>query len=39
MKMAEDGQSCYGDDNSDTKGGTWQIGSNDISYHALPGKN
>ncbi|KAK9772694.1 putative Ecp2 effector protein domain-containing protein [Seiridium cardinale] len=39
MKMAETGQSCYGEDNSDTKGGTWQIGSMDISYHALPAKN
>lgn len=39
MKMAESGQSCYGEDHNDSKGGTWQIGSDDISYHALPGKN
>ncbi|KAK0388954.1 hypothetical protein NLU13_2531 [Sarocladium strictum] len=39
MKMATAGQSCYGNDNTDTKGGTWQIGDQDISYHALAGKN
>lgn len=39
MKMATAGQSCYGNDNTDTKGGTWQIGDHDISYHALAGKN
>ncbi|KAF2269068.1 hypothetical protein CC78DRAFT_564830 [Lojkania enalia] len=25
---------CYGSDNKDTKGGTWQVGDEDISYHA-----
>ncbi|ETS83889.1 hypothetical protein PFICI_05765 [Pestalotiopsis fici W106-1] len=39
MKMATEGQSCFGDDNNDTKGGTWQVGSKDVSYHALPKKN
>ncbi|KAK6193284.1 hypothetical protein LQW54_012611 [Pestalotiopsis sp. IQ-011] len=39
MKMAESGQSCYGEDHNDSKGGTWQIGNDAISYHALPGKN
>jgi glycerophosphoryl diester phosphodiesterase len=26
---------CWGKDHDDTKGGTWQVGSNDVSYHAL----
>ncbi|KAI1483297.1 hypothetical protein F4774DRAFT_405933 [Daldinia eschscholtzii] len=33
------GYHCYGEKNKDTKGGTWQVGSDQISYHALPGKN
>ncbi|KAK9414180.1 hypothetical protein SUNI508_02279 [Seiridium unicorne] len=33
------GSNCYGKNNKDTKGGTWQIGDDKISYHALPGKN
>ncbi|EJP67668.1 PLC-like phosphodiesterase [Beauveria bassiana ARSEF 2860] len=30
-----DGGQCSGADNKDTKGGTWQVGPNGISYHAL----
>ncbi|CAJ2509753.1 Uu.00g056530.m01.CDS01 [Anthostomella pinea] len=26
---------CYGDTNKDTKGGTYQVGDNEVSYHAL----
>lgn len=29
---------CYGPDHDDTKGGTWQVGNNDVSYHALANK-
>ncbi|KAI2642731.1 hypothetical protein GGS21DRAFT_499343 [Xylaria nigripes] len=29
------GGKCYGTINSDTKGGTYQVGSNGVSYHAL----
>lgn len=29
------GTSCYGENNGDTKGGTWQVGNEAISYHAL----
>ncbi|OQD76282.1 hypothetical protein PENANT_c128G07067 [Penicillium antarcticum] len=39
MKMADSSSSCYGSNNKDTKGGTWQIGSDDVSYHALPKSN
>ncbi|KAI1878932.1 hypothetical protein JX265_003109 [Neoarthrinium moseri] len=41
-KMADpnaNGKNCYGKNNKDSKGGTWQIGNDKISYHALPGKN
>ncbi|KAI1772034.1 hypothetical protein F4818DRAFT_444661 [Hypoxylon cercidicola] len=41
-KMADpnaNGKHCYGKKNKDTKGGTWQIGNKQISYHALPAKN
>ena len=33
--MATEGQDCYGEDNKDTKGGTWQVGSDAVSYHGL----
>jgi hypothetical protein len=39
MKMADPDSKCYGSKNKDTKGGTWQIGSDDVSYHALPESN
>ncbi|GLI81356.1 hypothetical protein PoHVEF18_009733 [Penicillium ochrochloron] len=39
MKMADTDSKCYGSKNKDTKGGTWQIGSDDVSYHALPEAN
>ncbi|KAJ5757549.1 uncharacterized protein N7511_006243 [Penicillium nucicola] len=39
MKMADSDSKCYGSKNKDTKGGTWQIGSDDVSYHALPKAN
>ncbi|KAF2652578.1 hypothetical protein K491DRAFT_635379 [Lophiostoma macrostomum CBS 122681] len=29
---------CYGPDHQDTKGGTYQIGNSDVSYHALANK-
>lgn len=39
MKLAsqpgDSSTSCYGTTNKDTKGGTWQIGTDQISYHAL----
>lgn len=35
------GSDCYGADNDDTKGGTWQVSNHlaGVSYHALAGKN
>lgn len=33
--MSADGGKCSGAVNHDTKGGTWQVGNNEISYHAL----
>lgn len=42
MEMTDakaNGKNCYGSKNKDTKGGTWQVGSSKISYHALPAKN
>ena len=33
--LSADGGKCSGADNKDTKGGTWQVGPNGISYHAL----
>ncbi|KAI1858760.1 uncharacterized protein JN550_012510 [Neoarthrinium moseri] len=35
-KMQQTGQSCYGKNNIDTKGGTWQVGAEKVSYHGLP---
>ena len=35
-KLSEDGGDCSGEDNADTKGGTWQVIDNQLSYHALP---
>ena len=35
-KMSEVNGKCYGKDNIDTKGGTWQVGAEKISYHGLP---
>ncbi|KAF1968969.1 hypothetical protein BU23DRAFT_513738 [Bimuria novae-zelandiae CBS 107.79] len=32
------GNSCYGPSNKDTKGGTYQVGADAISYHALANK-
>jgi hypothetical protein len=32
------GGKCSGETNADTKGGTWQVGNNAISYHALGNK-
>ncbi|KAI1778452.1 hypothetical protein F4818DRAFT_438611 [Hypoxylon cercidicola] len=38
LKMMSNGASkCYGKKNQDTKGGTWQVGNEAISYHGLPG--
>jgi hypothetical protein len=37
-KLSAQGGKCYGPDHSDTKGGTWQVGNNDVSYHALANK-
>lgn len=33
--LSEDGGECSGSDHKDTKGGTWQVGDEDVSYHAL----
>jgi hypothetical protein len=35
MALAAPGQDCYGPDNQDCKGGTFQVGKDQISYHAL----
>ncbi|KAI0179457.1 hypothetical protein GGR52DRAFT_570340 [Hypoxylon sp. FL1284] len=35
-KMSQKDSKCYGTQNQDTKGGTWQIGDSVISYHGLP---
>lgn len=35
-KLGATGSTCYGSDHKDTKGGTFQVGNNDVSYHALP---
>ncbi|RYP91551.1 hypothetical protein DL770_002331 [Monosporascus sp. CRB-9-2] len=37
-KLSEEGGQCYGPGNKDTKGGTWQVGDNAVSYHALGSK-
>ncbi|XXH04117.1 hypothetical protein Hte_010529 [Hypoxylon texense] len=36
-KMSNGDSKCYGSKNQDTKGGTWQVGKEAISYHGLPG--
>ncbi|KAI1100055.1 hypothetical protein F4804DRAFT_58564 [Jackrogersella minutella] len=33
--LSADGGECSGATNHDTKGGTWQVGDNGVSYHAL----
>ncbi|RWA05629.1 hypothetical protein EKO27_g9479 [Xylaria grammica] len=33
--LSEVGGQCYGTTNGDTKGGTYQVGTNGVSYHAL----
>lgn len=33
------GKNCYGSKNDDTKGGTWQVGADAVSYHAFPASN
>lgn len=33
--LSADGGKCSGANNHDTKGGTWQVGDNGVSYHAL----
>ncbi|KAK6958291.1 hypothetical protein Daesc_001089 [Daldinia eschscholtzii] len=35
LALSADGGQCSGEQNHDTKGGTWQVGNNGISYHAL----
>ncbi|KAL7622871.1 hypothetical protein AAE478_006550 [Parahypoxylon ruwenzoriense] len=35
-KLSAADSKCYGKKNRDTKGGTWQVGSETISYHGLP---
>ncbi|KAF2021696.1 hypothetical protein BU24DRAFT_457653 [Aaosphaeria arxii CBS 175.79] len=37
-KLSVEGSKCYGKDNKDTKGGTWQVGKDDVSYHAIANK-
>ncbi|KAI1349882.1 hypothetical protein F5Y01DRAFT_305754 [Xylaria sp. FL0043] len=34
-KLSAVGGQCYGTTNGDTKGGTYQVGTNGVSYHAL----
>ncbi|KAH8175373.1 PLC-like phosphodiesterase [Sarocladium implicatum] len=36
--LSNPGGKCSGETNADTKGGTWQVGNNAISYHALANK-
>jgi hypothetical protein len=37
--LSKDGSTCYGGKaHDDTKGGTWQVGNNAVSYHALADK-
>lgn len=35
LALSADGGKCSGATNHDTKGGTWQVGNNGVSYHAL----
>ena len=35
QELSNDNSKCWGSKHSDTKGGTWQVGSDAISYHAL----
>ncbi|KAL7623741.1 Altered inheritance of mitochondria protein 6 [Parahypoxylon ruwenzoriense] len=35
LALSTDGGKCSGETNHDTKGGTWQVGNNGVSYHAL----
>lgn len=35
QELSNDNSKCWGSEHSDTKGGTWQVGSDAISYHAL----
>ncbi|KAI1397110.1 hypothetical protein F4819DRAFT_99322 [Hypoxylon fuscum] len=35
-KLSAADSKCYGKTNQDTKGGTWQVGEEVISYHGLP---
>jgi hypothetical protein len=35
LALSAQGGQCSGETNHDTKGGTWQVGNNGVSYHAL----
>ncbi|KAF3384119.1 Altered inheritance of mitochondria protein 6 [Talaromyces pinophilus] len=35
QELSNNNSECWGSEHSDTKGGTWQVGSDAISYHAL----
>ncbi|OTA99336.1 hypothetical protein M426DRAFT_325257 [Hypoxylon sp. CI-4A] len=35
LALSADGGKCSGETNHDTKGGTWQVGDDGVSYHAL----
>ncbi|KAI2471180.1 hypothetical protein F4781DRAFT_144518 [Annulohypoxylon bovei var. microspora] len=35
LALSAEGGNCSGETNHDTKGGTWQVGNNGVSYHAL----
>ncbi|KAI0836788.1 hypothetical protein F5Y06DRAFT_272319 [Hypoxylon sp. FL0890] len=35
LALSAEGGKCSGETNHDTKGGTWQVGNDGISYHAL----
>lgn len=35
QELSNDNSKCWGSEHNDTKGGTWQVGADAISYHAL----
>ncbi|KAF1996745.1 hypothetical protein P154DRAFT_565817 [Amniculicola lignicola CBS 123094] len=39
LDMADENSECYGPKNKDTKGGTWQMEDNQLTFHALRAKD
>ncbi|KAH7134916.1 hypothetical protein B0J11DRAFT_595741 [Dendryphion nanum] len=35
-RLSEPGTICYGWENKDTRGGTWVVGNNEVTYFAVP---